>query len=389
MFLSITLPPNDVDVNLEPNKTRVMLAEKEQLLEAMKNLLEKFYGHTTKDNQQLPINSKPQESNLVSNTSDAEKHTSTSDKDCQILQSFDGDSTLHDLQIHNNLIPIASSTLNRTQHELLLSSIDCNPVEKNASCAKSPEQMASFCSLEALNVEKTKTVNQESPNHKNSSSSSVHTHNCTVAPLAQKANTDYNRSVTNGGNSVNKSTFPQNDECSISSFSSDKSVANQFDSGAAVDITSNNNTYREKPKNIIDTKTITEDRDLGKEDMANINQLLELVDDIQKTSYQGTTDEQQLHRVTEKNSSLNFDDVFDDDLEFDKILQGIADKKISSQTLQPQSQKTSEKENSGTKNAHGTDASEKDWSTGKVLKDNQGNVVEVWIFLTEENQPFF
>lgn len=43
-FLSVCVPPSFLDVNLEPNKTSVMLTNKDELMTALTNLLEDFYS---------------------------------------------------------------------------------------------------------------------------------------------------------------------------------------------------------------------------------------------------------------------------------------------------------------------------------------------------------
>jgi len=43
-FISITLPPDSLDVNLEPNKTSVMLTNKDELITLLTNLLDEFYS---------------------------------------------------------------------------------------------------------------------------------------------------------------------------------------------------------------------------------------------------------------------------------------------------------------------------------------------------------
>ena len=43
-FLSIQLPPDSLDVNLEPNKTSVMLTNKDELITLLTNLLNEFYS---------------------------------------------------------------------------------------------------------------------------------------------------------------------------------------------------------------------------------------------------------------------------------------------------------------------------------------------------------
>ena len=43
-FLDITIPPDDLDVNLEPNKTSVLLTNKEEVMTLLTNLLEEFYS---------------------------------------------------------------------------------------------------------------------------------------------------------------------------------------------------------------------------------------------------------------------------------------------------------------------------------------------------------
>ena len=43
-FLDITVPPDGLDVNLEPNKTSVLLTNKEEVLNLLTNLLEEFYS---------------------------------------------------------------------------------------------------------------------------------------------------------------------------------------------------------------------------------------------------------------------------------------------------------------------------------------------------------
>ena len=43
-FLSIKIPPDDLDVNLEPNKTSAMLTNKDEVMSLLSNLLEEFYS---------------------------------------------------------------------------------------------------------------------------------------------------------------------------------------------------------------------------------------------------------------------------------------------------------------------------------------------------------
>ena len=43
-FLDITVPPDGLDVNLEPNKTSVLLTNKEEVMTLLTNLLEEFYS---------------------------------------------------------------------------------------------------------------------------------------------------------------------------------------------------------------------------------------------------------------------------------------------------------------------------------------------------------
>ena len=43
-FLDITVPPDGLDVNLEPNKTSVLLTNKEEVMTLLNNLLDKFYS---------------------------------------------------------------------------------------------------------------------------------------------------------------------------------------------------------------------------------------------------------------------------------------------------------------------------------------------------------
>lgn len=43
-FLSIQLPPESLDVNLEPNKSSVMLTNKDELILLLTNLLDEFYS---------------------------------------------------------------------------------------------------------------------------------------------------------------------------------------------------------------------------------------------------------------------------------------------------------------------------------------------------------
>ncbi|XP_022099089.1 PMS1 protein homolog 1-like [Acanthaster planci] len=49
IFLSITLPQYQVDVNLEPNKTKVLLQNKESMLSVLSDLLDEVYGRAPDD----------------------------------------------------------------------------------------------------------------------------------------------------------------------------------------------------------------------------------------------------------------------------------------------------------------------------------------------------
>ncbi|XP_071951377.1 PMS1 protein homolog 1-like [Antedon mediterranea] len=51
-FISISLPPDSIDVNLEPNKTKVLLHEKESILEAMECKLKEVYQPISKEDQE-------------------------------------------------------------------------------------------------------------------------------------------------------------------------------------------------------------------------------------------------------------------------------------------------------------------------------------------------
>ncbi|XP_033113019.1 PMS1 protein homolog 1-like isoform X2 [Anneissia japonica] len=52
-FVSINLPPDSIDVNLEPNKTKVLIQQKESILEAIEEKLQELYKTGSKEDHQL------------------------------------------------------------------------------------------------------------------------------------------------------------------------------------------------------------------------------------------------------------------------------------------------------------------------------------------------
>lgn len=381
MFVSITLPPDEVDVNLEPNKTRVLLTEKEQLLEAIKSLLEKFYGHVAlnKDNQLHADSSGPHKVNhLVSNAPNKDNNVSNEDSNrCAKLantyQNIEEQGHVMDqiniseLQIDGPFTPIASSTLSSTQCEILLEGTDGDLVEKNKT------NIPSFCPLEALNIEERDVSHLQSQidHHYNASNtvSSLNSDGCPSTLLLSKENNHIFNSNINKPN--DKENFSQRvNSVNNSNFCSTKLPSDQGSNGAMFD-NSKSTTYSANPGNIQGTAN----KELSKEDMENIYQLLDLTDDSQKPSDPKMVNGL-LTGVSEKSSSLNFEDVFDDDVEFDQILQDIADKKTSSQPSQPGTDVAGAKVYDTSK-TDCNDVCEKNWSTGTILKNKQGNAVEV------------
>lgn len=87
LVLKITLPPSSIDVNLTPDKTQVLLHNKEAVLTALEALLVSLYGYRS------PNDSTPSEQDSTSAKPPSSPHTDTSPAEENTRTSENGDRT--------------------------------------------------------------------------------------------------------------------------------------------------------------------------------------------------------------------------------------------------------------------------------------------------------
>ncbi|XP_033639368.1 PMS1 protein homolog 1-like [Asterias rubens] len=125
MFLSITVPSHCVDVNLEPNKTKVMLQNKEDVFSVLSGLLEEVYP-----SNHLPAvgtTSLQQEDNIVCNTKTTTHHPMLLEDNivCNTKTT-----THHPMLLEDNIV---CNTKTTTHHPMLSTdNIVCNTKTKNS-----------------------------------------------------------------------------------------------------------------------------------------------------------------------------------------------------------------------------------------------------------------
>ncbi|VVC37340.1 DNA mismatch repair protein, C-terminal,DNA mismatch repair, conserved site,High mobility group box [Cinara cedri] len=99
-FLSITVPSDTIDINLEPDKSRILFHNQDKILLNLKNCINKHYYNDTVENDQLEINTDITKTHLKN------KRKSSSDSEEFITKK----STVVMSQINNSFIPNAEST---------------------------------------------------------------------------------------------------------------------------------------------------------------------------------------------------------------------------------------------------------------------------------------
>ncbi|KAK3752397.1 hypothetical protein QZH41_008599 [Actinostola sp. cb2023] len=396
MFLSIKVPPDGVDVNLEPNKTRVLLTEKERILEAIKVVLGKFYGHDT-----------PKDDDILVSVDDEHCKTllcSTNDNKSEMLGDQRNESDFH---IDEAFTPIASSTLTSIACESLLlaselasketlCSASLNKTDVNQSQAAAMNLNSS--SQESISVNKNSDLIKQPENNScqtdsvfnsetstPSDSSQVHVNEEINNQDAVDNNISQDSIVKGGSTGISLSSNHQVSDDKVSNKKDDSLLPAAATAGCTADL---NKLSLQLPGNSEGNATAKR-AEVNSED---IHQLLDLTEDSQVTiiAQKNTDGSQQeqgccpqtinntTEKQSEKNLSFNFDDVFDDDLEFDKILKDIAEKKMLSQSTQVTGPNTVVAKESIDYNSKDTcnNICEKSWSTGNVLKDKQGNLIE-------------
>lgn len=436
IFLSIKLPSNSVDVNLEPNKTKVLLTEKEKILDAIKTELEKFYkkgigNPPSLNSEDRDLRCKPNSlgkdtSSLGSENMSQEEKLNDDDKDSSksidnSTSSSSGEQLADVFNMNDTFIPLASSTQsevcimengkkgpnNLSIKEVPLSK---NNIEKPELSCWSPKKMI------PVNLAKDRDGIQHVLDHSESPNVTSNSLSLENTPLKVDGEKDDINGQCKGSTSISVS-----DNAAVQGCSQSKGIqeSNESNSLNNVNTATSSNLGQGLSFSASNEKGFVLDKScdsqnstlsLGKEDVSNIYKLLDLSEKENQISH---TEEEMLELPispnqqcqpptpqdknvvngkddnnnnynSNNNSSFQLDSVFDD-LEFDEILKDIADKKTGSQTSHSMQSSESNSQTVASKVKDMVDLTtgkdkaigSKEWSIGNILKDKQNNLVEV------------
>jgi DNA mismatch repair ATPase MutL len=435
VFLSIKLPPDGVDVNLEPNKTRVLLTEKDRILDSIKGMLEKFYKkEIQKDKECLVLSSEDKETcKIVEHSTDKnskeidviEKRRCASDGQLPspnfnifINSSSASEHLIDDLKMDDTISPIDSSTLNNVfsikngiEESNNLPAKEVSDTNSQEPSEQTPCLFTAMVSGVSVADQHRDSVECATVNNRELVAITPTSLSAAVIPCNQQIDTTegttddiVKESLTAMSNSLTLPTISASAtrECDKLEDSTDCLVKNTAHNHLT-DKTEASNLHVTKETTFTGINESSQDSNtcLDKEDVNNIYRLLDLSEKENHIAFFGEQDtlgfpkppneqtviQQDKDISKTNNGSFDFDNVFNDDLEFDQILQDIAKNKARSQSSQstqssePNTQTAASKLkdliDSNDKDIWDKDISGKDWSMGNILKDKQENFLEV------------